>query len=70
MMDSGTDGRVTESTLARDEWRTYLLGVRSDAISMVRRTERALAELGHPVEPAVLTRRERRAEQGNGRDEG
>lgn len=54
-----------DSTLQRDELVTYLLGVRSDAISTIKRTEQALAELGRPVDPAVMTRRERRANDHN-----
>lgn len=50
-IDTGNNG-----TLQRDELKTYLLGVRSDLIGAVRRTERALADLGQPVRPAEFGR--------------
>jgi hypothetical protein len=40
--------------------RREMLGARSDAISQVRRYERMLEALGHPVEPAIRPRPPRR----------
>ncbi len=39
--------------------RREMLGARSDAIATVRRHERMLEALGHPVESAIISRRER-----------
>ena len=51
-----------------DKTTSGLLEVRQFAIGLTRATERLLESLGHPVESAIVTRKERRSKMGGRRE--
>lgn len=66
---TGENGSHTDQ-FAVDALREQLLGLRSDAISIVITSERLLEAAGYPIAPAVLTRAGRREISANNVDDG